>query len=180
MAWAVVGGAAVTWGLNELSKPSGGGQGSASSAADPFGSQRGQYQPQLAGLVNNPGSFFSSDPLYRAEFDQGLEAVKRTQGAMGLGHSGNQLAELEKYGMSISRGAYNDRFNQLSLLSGATNGSPATSGSLIDAQNQRNTAAYSTLGSQLGKAAKNWWDQPSSGGGDTSISDSPASASDFG
>jgi hypothetical protein len=65
-------------------------------SADPFASQRGQYQQQLAVLNANPSSM-TSLPGYQA----GLEAVQRSGAAQGYTGSGNMMAGLAKYGQDF-------------------------------------------------------------------------------
>lgn len=101
------------------------------SVADPFAGQReqywtdlrnqvtasgqpGAYQNQLATLMSSPGSMATS-PMYQFAFDQGLNAVNRTQAARGMLGSGNRLYELTNYGQGLAGQQY---FNQANLLSG--------------------------------------------------------------
>jgi len=87
--------------------------------ADPFMGERGKYQKQLSDLLANPGSF-SSSPVYKFAYDQGLEAINR-KGSL---RSGNKLAELERYGQGMAGQQY---FNQAKLLSDlAVSGSSPT------------------------------------------------------
>ncbi len=64
--------------------------------ANPFMGERGKYQKQLSDLLADPGSFTSS-PVYKFAYDQGLEALNRK----GSIRSGNKLAALEKYGQVV-------------------------------------------------------------------------------
>jgi len=87
--------------------------------ADPFMGERGKYQKQLSDLLANPGSF-SSSPVYKFAYDQGLEALNR-KGSL---RSGNKLAELERYGQGLAGQQY---YNQAKLLSDlAVSGSSPT------------------------------------------------------
>lgn len=96
----------------------------AAGLADPFASQRGQYQTQLNTLTQNPGSFASS-PYYQFAYDQGLNAVNRTAAAAGNLNSGNRLAALTKYGQGMAGQGYFQQANLLSNLAGVNAGSPA-------------------------------------------------------
>lgn len=88
------------------------------SAGDPFGSQRGQYQQQLAQLMANPSSVFE-DEGYKASLNQGLGGVERLMASKGLLGSGNEAAELEKYGQTFAGDYLQQRIAQLSGLAGA-------------------------------------------------------------
>lgn len=87
-------------------------------ASDPFGSQRAQYQQQLSALMANPSSVFQ-DEGYKASLEQGLGGVERTMASKGLLGSGNEAAELQKYGQTFATDYLNQRIAQLSGLAGA-------------------------------------------------------------
>lgn len=91
--------------------------------ADPFRNERKQYQNSLRSLMANPGEF-SSSPVYKFAYDQGLNALQRK----GSVRSGNKLAALMKYGQDAASQLYFPQANLLSTLSGATTGSPAAAG----------------------------------------------------
>lgn len=91
--------------------------------ADPFRNERKQYQNSLRSLMSNPGEF-SSSPVYKFAYDQGLNALQRK----GSVRSGNKLAALMKYGQDAASQLYFPQANLLSTLSGATTGSPAAAG----------------------------------------------------
>lgn len=95
----------------------------AANLADPFKNERGAYQNSLRSLMSNPGEF-SSSPVYKFAYDQGLNALQRK----GNVRSGNKLASLMKYGQDMSSQLYFPQANLLSTLSGATTGSPAAAG----------------------------------------------------
>lgn len=118
----------------------------AADLADPFRNERKTYQNSLRSLMSNPGEF-SSSPVYKFAYDQGLNALQRK----GSVRSGNKLAELMKYGQGMASQMYFPQANLLSTLSGATTGSPAAAGLAVQsgfnrAQDQR----------QAGKAAENY------------------------
>jgi hypothetical protein len=75
------------------------------------------FADKLNKLVSDPSSVFSS-PLYQAAFSQGKDAVNSTLAAQGLSASGNQLAALQKYGMTFGEDFYNKELSQLSGLYG--------------------------------------------------------------
>lgn len=121
----------------------------AAAAADPFASQRGQYQTDLSNVISNPGSITSS-PYYQFARDQGLNAIQR----QGTVRSGNKLAQLMQFGTGLASQNYNSLVSQLTPLSGATTGSPATAGNILNggfnrSQDQRQ------IGAAQGAAANN-------------------------
>lgn len=75
------------------------------------------YQDQLQGLLKNPQSY-SQTPGYQFAFDQGKQALERSQVAKGFGGSGNVLAELMRYGTGMAQQDYGARVDQLGKLSG--------------------------------------------------------------
>jgi hypothetical protein len=93
----------------------------AANAADPFASQRGQYQTQLQGLLTNPNSF-QMDPGTQFAENQALQAVSRHGNAMfGTTRSGNTAQALEQTAAGYGAQAYNQRITQLMQMSGANN-----------------------------------------------------------
>lgn len=122
----------------------------AASAADPFASQRAQYQPMLAQLMS--GQFSPSDPSYAWRFQQGQQATDRAQAAMGNLMSGNRLAALTQYGQGMASTEYQNQFNRLALLSGASGGSTGTAGQIMANQSNAAQAGLSTFASGIGKA----------------------------
>ena len=129
-------------------KPSTSPSSSAQAAADPFASQRQQYQGQLQTLMSNPGSV-TANPAYQAALNAGSNNVQRTNAAAGMGTSGNEQAALYQYGLTFEQQAYQQQEQDLAQLAGATIGSPGVAGQI----NQQNTAATSAAEQQLlGKA----------------------------
>ena len=117
----------------------------ASRLADPFASQRGQYQTMLSKTMANPGEFGSS-PAYQFAFDQGLQGVNRSLAKGGMLNSGNRLTELTKYGQGMAGQQYFNQANLLSGLAGARSGSPvgaaqALQGGWAQSQDQATQAA---------------------------------------
>lgn len=138
--------------------------------ADPFSSQRPQYENALSKLVSNPGDF-SSSPFYKFAYDQGLNALERK----GNVRSGNKLAELERYGQGMASQSYFPQAQLLSTLSGATTGSPAAAGltvggafnrsqdlASISAANKASGMGGIGGGGGYGTSAQPWWMAPSS------------------
>lgn len=111
----------------------------AASAADPFASQRPQYQNAMANLMQ--GNFDINDPSYKFRFDQGQQALERSMAAKGFLGSGNMLTELQKYGQGMASQEYQNQYNRLLPLTGATTGSPAAAGlSIAGLYDWRNNA----------------------------------------
>lgn len=104
------------------------GGGNIQQIADPFHSQRAQYQTQLSSLMSNPSSFLSS-PLAQAMNQNGIEAINRTAAAKHQLKSGNRLADLMKYGQGNAASQYFNQAQLLGGLSGAAPGSPAAAAS---------------------------------------------------
>jgi len=84
------------------------------------------YQPNAAlaqgyldsGTNQQPYQFNSTDPSYQFRFNQGQNALERSQAARGMNLSGNALAELNNYGQNMASTEYGNQFNRLSALAG--------------------------------------------------------------
>jgi len=141
----------------------------AANAADPFASERTEYQEDLRDLMR--GEFTPSDPSYKWRFDQGMEGVNRGAAASGMLRSGNRLAELETFGQNMASQEYSNQFARLSRLAGADIGSPSTAAQII--QNDKgNASAYTQrLIEKAVPAIGNWWTSLNTGnnggGGDS-------------
>lgn len=147
---------------------SGGAQGAAN-AADPFASQRGQYQTMLSNLINNPSSV-TSTPGYQFQENQALLGVEGSAAAGGMLNSGNVLSALTtQAGNQASTGYYNQA-KLLAQLAGANVGSPGEAGQILQNQNQANQQAAGVLGNQIGSAVQQVF-QPSYSGGDPFATD---------
>lgn len=132
----------------------------AASAADPFASQRGQYQDMLSKLINDPSSI-TSTPGYQFGLDQSNKAVQGSAAANGMVNSGNVLQALSTNSQSYAASQLNNQELLLAQLSGANVGSPGTAGQILQGQNQTNQQNAGTLGSQIGGAVSQ---QVSNGG----------------
>jgi hypothetical protein len=140
----------------------------AAGLADPFASQRGQYQDllktamgQYTDLLTNPGSF-SLNPGEQFAEKQGLEGVARHGNAMfGTTRAGGTAIGLDKYATGFAEQAYDtrvkqfgDRVNMLMNPAGVNAGSPAAAGLLLergfDNQNKTTGSAVSGLGGGIG------------------------------
>ena len=158
--------------------PSGGAQGAAN-AADPFASQRPQYQTMLSNLINNPSSV-TSTPGYQFQMDQALKGVEGSAAAQGMLNSGNVLSALTTQAGNQASTQYYNQAELLAQLAGANIGSPGTAGQILQGQNLANQQSASALGNQIGGAVNqgiqgsNWYQNytnPASGsfsGGDFS------------
>lgn len=144
--------------LGGSSSSGGGSGGGAVAAADPFASQRGQYQQQLSAMMKPGATFSPSDPSYKFRMDQGLEGVNRGAAASGMLNSGNRLAALTDYSSNLASQEYANQFSRLSQLSGANIGSPAAASQAITSQNASSSAAGQQIGTALGGGIKSWWD----------------------
>lgn len=154
MPWAAA--ASVAGSLISSSMSSGTASG-ASDRADPFGSQRGQYQDQLSALMRDPSSV-SKLPGYQFEFDQGMQALSRGQAAAGNLGGGTANAADIQFGQNFAQTKFMDWEKILSHLAGADTGDPGTAGSLYgkytDQGNQALEGGIGTLMSGLGGWAK--------------------------
>lgn len=120
--------------LNPSATTSSASSSNAAALADPFASQRSQYQTQLSDLVKDPSSFLSS-PLHKATTDYGVQAINRSAAAKGQLNSGNRLTDLLRYGQATGAENYYKQADLLSTLSGATTSSPAAAASAQTAAN---------------------------------------------
>jgi hypothetical protein len=122
-------------------------------AADPFAPQRAQYQNQLAQLMQ--GNFSANDPSYKARFEGGQQALERSAAAKGMLGSGNVLQALQDYGQGMASQEFQNQYNRLVPLTGATTGSPSAAGALTgQLYDWRNNALASLGGGMAGLAAQ--------------------------
>lgn len=134
--WGAVLGNLFTGGMS-LYQGLGGGQGTATgdaaaaaAAADPFATQRGQYQGTLSTMLGggNPPNFyntmaqnlltdpsaFKTDPGYQFAVQQGTEAATRAGNALyGTQRAGAIAPEIAKYVTGYANDAFNTRLGQL-------------------------------------------------------------------
>lgn len=121
---------------------------SAASAADPFASQRGQYQQMLQQMMQ--GQFTPQDPSYAWRFGQGLQAVQRSAASQGLLNSGNFLTALTDYGQGQASAEYGNQFSRLSRLAGADIGSPSSAAQILAGQQQAQQQSFNQFGNLVG------------------------------
>ena len=172
MSWGAIGASAVSLVGSKLlggSGSNGGAQGqAAANAADPFASQRSQYQPMLADLIKNPSSV-TSTPGYQFNLEQGLGSVQAGNAARGIGTSGANDAAKMQFASGLASQTYQQDFNNLALLSGATSGNTGAAASAIQTGNANTNSALGTVAGALGNQFKSWMGSSSgsSGGGGT-------------
>jgi hypothetical protein len=120
----------------------------AASAADPFASQRGQYQTMLSDLISNPSSI-TSTPGYQFGLQQSQNAVEGSAAANGMVNSGNVLQALSTNAQGYASTQLNNQELLLAQLSGANVGSPGTAGQILQNQNTQNQQAAGTVGNAV-------------------------------
>lgn len=81
------------------------------STMNPSNDPSNQYRDQLAQMTS--GQFSPSDPSYQWRFQQGQQAVERSQAAKGLLNSGNAAIELQQYGQNAASQEYAAQFQRL-------------------------------------------------------------------
>ena len=144
-AW--VGAAAAVYGTYESSKShKGGGGGGSAATYDPYAPYRGAAAEKLNALMNDPSSI-QNLPEYKAD----LQAASRTMAAQGYTGSGNALVAAVNAGGQ----AYQQAFNNLSMLAGAGQ-SPAAGAAYAQQQqnyqNQQNANTWGQVGTAIGNA----------------------------
>jgi hypothetical protein len=126
--------------------------------ADPFASQRPQYQRRLADLMNNP-SLINQDPAYQFRLKSGQDALERSNAAKGFLASGNMLHDLQEYGQQSASQEFDTQVNRLGNFAGAGFG-PGNAGQISLAGNQTGLAnkyqSLGSLGTLAGDVLKNW------------------------
>ena len=141
------------------SATSGGGSGGAAfdagklrDIADPFHTQRGQYQNQLSSLMSNPDSFMQSG-VFKSMMNNGLEAINRTAAAKKQLNSGNRLADLMNYGQGKGAEQFFNYAGLLGKFAGADSSSPSgAAGAIVGAQGNANS--YDVNNRKLGLEAQ--------------------------
>lgn len=136
----------------------------AASAADPFASQRGQYQTMLSQLINNPSSI-TNNPGYQFGLEQSNKAIEGSAAANGMVNSGNVLQALSTNSQNYASQQLTNQELLLAQLAGANVGSPGEAGSILQGQNQLNQQAAGILGSQVGQAVTSGINNGFSGSG---------------
>lgn len=172
MVWAAIGAAAVSvvgGAIAAHNSPSGSGNPGAAAAADPFASQRAQYQPMLQQLIANPSSV-TNTPGYQFNLQQGLGGIQASQASMGLGSSGNTDAARETFASGLASNTYQQQFNNLSLLSGATSGNTGAASQAVTTGNNNVTAGISSIAGAAGKGLSSYLNSGSGSSADGTTS----------
>lgn len=81
-------------------------------------SRQQYYDELLRDLMKNPSQILK-DPGYQLSFDQGMQAVARSNAAKGFLDSGNAAIELQRFGQSFSSTYLRQQEQLLAALSGA-------------------------------------------------------------
>lgn len=115
----------------------------AMSKQDPFGSQRGGYQAQLAALMGDPSSV-TSMPGYQFGLDQGRLAIQRRAAASGGG--GNEDIALARFTPEYAQNFYGAQQQRLAQLAGAGI-APGSGGTLLAGANSSNDILSRSLAS---------------------------------
>jgi hypothetical protein len=115
------------------------------------------------------GGFTPNDPSYAWRFNQGLEAVNRSQAAGGGLNSGGRLTALTDYGQGQASTEYANQFSRLSQLAGANIGSPAAAGQIIAGQNAQQSQGAAAIGSAVSNGVKAWGASLGGNGGYTDM-----------
>ena len=137
----------------------------AANLSDPFASQRQGYQTQLSTLLSNPGQIETS-PFYQYLRDTQMESVKASNAARGFTNSGRGLMALQDRAAKVASQAYFPQAQLLSLLSGATSGSPAAAGQALARGGERSedygqqALAQRNYQPPAGPAENPWYDTP--------------------
>lgn len=143
-------GAGIGAGINALTGQSASGTAAnAAAAADPFGSQRKQYQVQLQNLMTPGSNFQSTDPSYNYRLQQGENAVNAGAASSGLLNSGNRLTALQTQGQSMASTEFQNQYARLAQLSGANSGSTGTAGQIVANSGQAAQAGTSAIANNL-------------------------------
>lgn len=132
------------------SSPSAGAQQGAA-AADPFGSQRPQYQQMLSDLMTGKKPYEETAGA-RFATQTGLDAQSAQMASRGLSSSGAEKAALTKYATGVASQDYNTHMANLMQMAGTGAGSTGTAGSLLSNSSDANQNALDTFGSSIGKA----------------------------
>ena len=126
---------------------------------DPFsaGGNRAQYVPQLNNLMQGGYAGISNDPMFQWMQQQGLAQTQRGLAAHGMGSSGAEQVALQKQGFGNASTFFNDQYNRLASLSGASSGyrpnltsmSPTLAGELANLQQSNKAGMFSQLATGL-------------------------------
>lgn len=108
----------------------------ASQVADPWASQRGQYQTSLNELMQGGQSATAADPSYQFRFKEGQRAMESSLAAQGLVGSGRAAMELQQYGQESASQEFEKQARRLMELAGVSAGSPEASANILASSGQ--------------------------------------------
>lgn len=103
----------------------------AAGMADPWASQRAQYQVALNQLMQGGVSAVANDPSVQARQKAGQDALARSMVARGYLGSGNILEGIQEKGQEIASQEYGNQFSRLAKLAGVDAGSPTASANIM-------------------------------------------------
>lgn len=126
----------------------------AAQTADPFASQRPQYQQMLSDLMSGKTPFQETAGA-KALTQTGMDAESAQMAARGLSSSGAEKAALTKYATGIASQDYNAQISNLMNMSGTGAGSAGQAGQIMANQSASDTTALNTFGSTVGNAVVN-------------------------
>lgn len=91
---------------------------------DPFsaGGSREQYVPQLNKLMQGGAAGLQDDPTLRFIQSQGMQASQRHASATGTAQSGGEQMALQEQGAGIASNYFQQQYQRLASLSGASGG----------------------------------------------------------
>lgn len=155
-------GALATAAISYAMSPSGTDPSQAQQMVDPFAPYRQQYGQMLNQLIGDP-TRVQSMAGYNAQLQAGTQAVERGLAARGQIGSGQEQIALQNLGSSQFNQYYNEQYNRLAQLSGAST-SPAAGGqaglntALINQQRQSAFAGAlaSIIGPSVGSYSGNY------------------------
>lgn len=120
-------------------------------AADPFASQRPQYQQQLSDLMSGKTPF-SETAGAKAATETGMDEMSAKLATRGLSNSGAEKAALTKYATGIAGQDYTQQMSQLMAMAGVGAGAPGTAGGIMANSADASQTAMDTFGGTIGKA----------------------------
>ncbi len=115
-------------------------------ASDRVREEQDYYNQLLKNLLTNPREILN-DPGYDFAFDQGIQAVERSNAARGFTGSGNAAIDLQRYGQSFASSFLKQREDLLASLSGLQASESPSAG--INAATAANSSGADILSSTL-------------------------------
>jgi hypothetical protein len=137
--------------------------------SDPFsaGGHREQYVGQLNELMKGGVQGIADDPNFKAMMAQGLQQSQRHASATGTAQSGQEQIALQKQGALMADTYFQQPYNRLAQLSGATSRDSLPGTGQITPQNEYDMTrgGYEALGGVLQAGAKMYSGDSSRDGG---------------